>query len=254
MSFIELDPDETFRFSCHPGVACFNACCRDLNQYLTPYDVLRLKQNLDLSSHELLKKYTERHRGPQTGLPVVSLKMYEADGYACPFVSPQGCTVYPDRPTACRTYPLGRIIRKKPTELQCRESFFLIRESHCQGFRERREWTIAEWKENQGLDPFNRMNDLMMEIVSLNNRNPRGPLGGEESDLLHMACYDTDRFRDFVFEKQLWEPMSLEEKDVAKTSQDDVALMRFGLDWVKMRLFGQTISKDRQASTAREST
>jgi hypothetical protein len=144
---------------------------------------------------------------------------------------------------------LGRIIRKKPKEDRCRESFFVIRESHCQGFKERREWTLEEWKENQGLDLFNRMNDLMMEIVSLNNRNPAGPLGGEESDLFHMACYNTDRFREFVFEKQLWKQMSLEEDGVSRIAQDDVALMHFGLDWVKMKLFGQTISTDRQAST-----
>ncbi|MFO7839471.1 MAG: hypothetical protein R6X08_08235 [Desulfosalsimonadaceae bacterium] len=34
----ELALDEDFSFSCYPGISCFNACCRDLNQFLTPYN------------------------------------------------------------------------------------------------------------------------------------------------------------------------------------------------------------------------
>ena len=39
-----LGLDEAFRFACGPEVACFNDCCRDLFQALTPYDALRLKR------------------------------------------------------------------------------------------------------------------------------------------------------------------------------------------------------------------
>lgn len=40
---IELSDDEPFYFDCQSRVPCFNACCRDLNQFLTPYDIDRLK-------------------------------------------------------------------------------------------------------------------------------------------------------------------------------------------------------------------
>ena len=53
-----LKPDSRFKFSCQPGVTCFNQCCRDVNILLTPYDVLRLKNRLGISSGEFLKKYT----------------------------------------------------------------------------------------------------------------------------------------------------------------------------------------------------
>ena len=49
-----ISPQDTFRFSCSPVVVCFNECCRDLNQFLTPYDILRLKNHLGLSSGEFL--------------------------------------------------------------------------------------------------------------------------------------------------------------------------------------------------------
>ena len=38
-----LSLTDTFAFSCSARVACFNDCCRDLNQFLMPYDILRLK-------------------------------------------------------------------------------------------------------------------------------------------------------------------------------------------------------------------
>ena len=41
-----MDLDSTFKFSCHPKVSCFNQCCRDVNIFLTPYDVLRMKKRL----------------------------------------------------------------------------------------------------------------------------------------------------------------------------------------------------------------
>ena len=33
-----LNDKEKFCFSCHPDVPCFNECCRDLNQFLTPWN------------------------------------------------------------------------------------------------------------------------------------------------------------------------------------------------------------------------
>ena len=109
---IPLAPDAAFRFACNPEVPCFNACCRDLHQTLTPYDILRLKRRLGMTSDRFLAAYTTRHIGPESGLPIVCLKPRAADHLACPFVSPEGCTVYPDRPASCRLYPLARAVSR----------------------------------------------------------------------------------------------------------------------------------------------
>jgi len=50
--------DGKFSFACHPGVPCFTKCCSDLDLALTPYDVLRLKNRLEVSSGELLELHT----------------------------------------------------------------------------------------------------------------------------------------------------------------------------------------------------
>src|SRR6056297_2305467 len=50
----ELGLDDFFAFSCYPGISCFNACCRDLNQFLMPYDIIRLKQDVGITSTRFL--------------------------------------------------------------------------------------------------------------------------------------------------------------------------------------------------------
>ena len=56
---VRLDPESQFKFKCHPGIECFTQCCRDINIILTPYDIIRLKNKLDLPSDEFLAIYTE---------------------------------------------------------------------------------------------------------------------------------------------------------------------------------------------------
>ena len=237
-NFQKLALDDTFQFSCHPGIECFNRCCGDLNQFLTPYDILRLKKGLKLSSGEFLKHYTTHHIGPGSGLPVVTLKMLEHENLSCPFVSKAGCTVYPDRPGSCRIYPLARIVQRKPNHHTCEEFYMVIKEPHCLGFKESKEWTVRGWKQSQEVSLYDEMNDLLMDIISLKNRSGRKRLTHEENELFYLACYDLDRFRDLVFEKRLWEAHSLKEEVIKALEEDDVALMRFGIEWIKDKLFG----------------
>jgi len=239
--FKKLSLDDTFQFSCHSGILCFNRCCGDLNQFLTPYDILRLKQGLKLSSGEFLKRHTTHHIGPGSGLPIVTLKMQEHENLSCPFVSKAGCTVYQDRPGSCRIYPLARIIQRRKNQHTCEEFHVVIQEAHCLGFEEPKKWTVREWKKSQAVESYDEMNDLLMEIISLKNRSGRKRLEKQENELFYLACYDLDRYRDFVFEKRLWESHPIEEKVLKDLEDDDVALMQFGIEWIKGRLFGDIV-------------
>ncbi len=237
-TFQKLALDDTFKFSCHPDIDCFNRCCGDLNQFLTPYDILRLKKGLKLSSGEFLKRYTTHHIGPGSGLPVVTFKMLEYDNLSCPFVSKAGCTVYPDRPGSCRIYPLGRIVQRKPDQATCEEFHIVIKEPHCLGFTESKEWTVRAWKQSQEVSLYDEMNDLLMDIISLKNKSRTRRLTQSENELFYLACYDLDRFRNLVFEKRLLEAHPVEEEIMKTLEEDDVALMRFGIEWIKYKLFG----------------
>ena len=93
--------DHVIRFSCHKGIACWNACCSNIDISLTPYDILRLKQRLGISSTQFLKDYTLPFEVEKDGIAGVKLRSAEG-GTTCRFMKPEGCGVYEDRPTACR--------------------------------------------------------------------------------------------------------------------------------------------------------
>lgn len=236
---IPLARDDQFQFACGPDVPCFNACCRDLNQYLTPYDIYRLKSSLRLSSREFLSQYTVTHLGPQTGLPVISLKAVPDEDLPCPFVSDAGCRVYEDRPSSCRTYPLARAITRSRETGEVTEHFALIREGHCCGCEQPRSQTVKAWIEDQELEQFNRFNDMLMAIISLKNQMHPAPLDIREQRIFHLALYDLDGFRHHL-QKHGWpdDPEMVEEARI-EIMGDDVKLLEFGHRWIKQALFGK---------------
>jgi Fe-S-cluster containining protein len=96
-SLPQLAGNDTFSFACHPEVSCFNACCRDLNMPLSPYDVLRLRQGLGMDSTTFIIEYTVIEQYPYSGFPVLFLKMTDSIEQDCPFLSEEGCSVYENR-------------------------------------------------------------------------------------------------------------------------------------------------------------
>lgn len=216
----KLTHNDTFRFSCYKGIECFNKCCNDLNLLLTPYDIIRIKNNLGIASSEFLEKYTIRQIGPSTGLPVVVLKLQDKK---CPFVSEDGCTIYKDRPGACRLYPLVRMRSKNE------EYYYILREDFCAGFKEEKEWTVGEWLEDQGANRYNEMNDVFMGLV-LGIYTTGKKLNDEELQRFYMVCYDVDRFREFAL-------ANLGVSD--EVIRDDEKLIEFGIEWLKGVFLGE---------------
>jgi Fe-S-cluster containining protein len=234
---IPLAADKPFRFRCSPSVPCFNACCRDLNQALAPYDILRLKNHLGLSSGRFLETYTSQHIGPESGLPVITLKPDQKTDRQCPFVTPKGCSVYPDRPASCRLYPLARGTSRDRQTGVIREHFALIQEPHCLGFRQNNAQTARSWIGNQELGFYNEFNDLFLELISLKNRLAPGPLDLVARHLFHRALYDLDAFREQIFHRGLPEGRAIDEAEREKLMRDDAALLRLAHTYVKKALF-----------------
>jgi len=234
---IPIMPDEQFRFACSPGVACFNACCRDLNQALYPYDILRLKKKLGLSSGEFLERYTTQHIGPGSGLPIVTLKPNDAKRLTCPFVSEKGCGVYSDRPASCRTYPLVRAISRCRKTDRISERFMLLQEPHCLGFNEPQKQTVRQWIEGQEIETHNSINDKLMQIIHLKNQVLPGPLDLKSRHLVYQALYDLDNFRNQIFGNKLLANFEVQAEKRAAAETDDTALLEVGMQWVKQVLF-----------------
>lgn len=235
---IPISPRDLMKFDCSFENICFNDCCRDLNQALTPYDVLRLKNNLNVSSHDFLKSYTSLHYGPESGLPVIEFKPNPGTGHECPFVRPEGCLVYEDRPGSCRLYPLARAISRSRQTGRVSEYFALIEEPHCKGFCSEKRQTVEEWLKGQDVDRHNEQNDKLMELISLKNQILPGRLEGALADKFYLALYDLDEFRKQIMEKDLLKEFMVPDKILKKIETDDEELLDLGIRWVKTMLFG----------------
>jgi uncharacterized protein len=232
-AFIAVNLDDPLRFDCHPGVSCFNNCCRDLNQALTPYDVLRLRRHLGVTSREFLRSYTLEHTGPATGLPIISLHFDQVRQGLCPFVTSAGCRVYAARPASCRLYPLARAVRRSRADGRTSIHYALFREAHCQGFEQSRTQTVRTWVSAQDLKIDFKMNDALMELIALKNRFHPGPLAIEQQQLLKLALYDPDAFRMNVDTGAMteWEGDAI-------SAEDDIRLLEWSMAWVMRKLFG----------------
>ena len=228
---------ERFRFLCHRGMECFTRCCRALSLVLMPYDILRLKNRLGLSSEEFLNTHTEMRFDRHPRFPMVLLKMRDEEGSKCPFVTSEGCAVYEDRPSACRIYPIGRAAMNPRNAAGSHETYFIVREEHCLGFSEDQDWTIEGWLADQGLKEYDGMNAAWLDIVTSNQS-----LGPEKDiprklQMFGMASYNLDRFRGFVFKSRFLDLFDVGTELRDRLASDDTALFSFAMDWLKFSLY-----------------
>jgi len=233
-----LNLTSTFKFQCHSKIKCFTKCCRGISITLTPYDIIRLKNSLQLTSHEFLALYTTPQILEKTDLPIVTLRAGDDEQKSCPFVTDNGCIVYEDRPTTCRYYPLG-VASLMYKEGAAEEGFyFFVNEPHCLGFEEAREWTVESWRKDQGVDIHDLLNAAWTDmIVYKRSFPPNIKFTDKTKQLFFMACYDIDKFREFVFESTFLDRYVIDSEIVDKIKNDEIALSEFGIKWLKSILY-----------------
>nr|CAJ31182.1 conserved hypothetical protein (unknown protein family UPF0153) [uncultured sulfate-reducing bacterium] len=240
-----LDETSEIKFACHPGVACFNDCCRDVNIFLTPYDIIRLTNSLGVSSAEFLSKYTLSPFDKNLKFPVILLKMEEDDRKSCPFVGDGGCQVYGDRPWACRMYPIGLASPKESSDALNQDFYFLLQEGICQGHREEKTQTVGEWLKDEGVSEYNRMGEDFKDLTLHDSIQNGENLSPQKIEMFFLACYNLDTFRDFVFGSTFLEKFEVDDEVRRKIKEDDVELLKFGYDWLRFALFGENTMKIR---------
>jgi len=246
----QLGPDETFRFGCHPGVACFNRCCADVNILLTPLDVLRLARRLNLHTREFLDRYTLLPITKDLHLPVVMLRMNDEEEKRCHFVGQDGCTVYDDRPWACRMYPVGMALPPAKAGVEPEPVYFLFEDDFCLGRQEPVTWNVDRWRADQHVPEREALEAGFRELVT----HPWF-IGGRQLDprrieMFHTACYDLDSFRTIVFESSFLKRFEVEDSLVEELRNDDEALLRFAFRWCRFALFAEPTMKVRPQATS----
>ncbi len=237
----ELQPirkNEEFRFACHPDVPCFTECCRDLNLMLTPYDLLRIRKALGMSSSDFIDKYTYLDFQKPSGFPVLFLRMRENSEKTCPFLSKEGCSIYKDRPSACRIYPVARATKFHPVHGVLLEAFYLIRESHCRGFEQKKSWTVSEWLDDQELGEYLAINDKWTEVVM--HPSLKKGLSNQQRQFVYTLCYNMDALKKIVLSGRLNSIFDLSEDYISRIMENDFELLNFALKWLRFALLGQS--------------
>ncbi|MBW2318889.1 MAG: YkgJ family cysteine cluster protein [Deltaproteobacteria bacterium] len=235
-----LRDGEAFSFSCHDGLSCFTECCRNLNLFLYPYDVLRLKNRLEISSERFLQDYVDMVMREGNYFPDLLLRMADNDDRTCPFLNKSGCIVYEDRPDTCRTFPVEQGIMFNGPKGKSTDIYFFKPPDFCLGQHEARQWTTESWAEDQGAVTYHKMTARWSEVKAMFQSDPWGLEGpsGPKWKMSLMATYNMDSFHDFVFQSTFLKRYKVKREILKRISADEEALLRFGFEWLKFFLWG----------------
>lgn len=249
-----LDLETPFKFKCHKDIKCFTKCCSNIDIFLTPYDVLRIKNRLAIGSEQFLDEYTVMRVDPKSSHPYAYLKMGDDADRKCPFlVVPDGCTIYTDRPASCRYYPLGQATLKKDGGdggAVHEEFYFFIREEHCLGYQEDTQWNVQSWRDDQGATHFDEMNRGWKELLMRKTLPGGKPIDQKKQTQFFMASYDLDRFRRFIFESKFLDTFDIDPAEVDKMRDDETALMKFAFKYIKYLMMLEETLKLKKGATA----
>ena len=235
-----VEDTHVIQFSCHKGIRCWNACCSNIDISLTPYDVLRMKTRLGISSTDFLRDYTVPYEMEKDGIAGVKFRPVEG-GSACRFMQSEGCGIYGDRPTACRYYPVALLSMRKQDEYVDRDSYAIVKEDHCKGHEVERRLTIADYRKEQGLEEYDDLARGWRQLVL--KKKSSGPSIGKPSlrsrQLFFMACYDIDCFREFISTESFSRLFALPKEEMDALLADDVALLQFAFRFLRQVMFGE---------------
>jgi Fe-S-cluster containining protein len=154
---------------------CFNACCKNAAVTLAPYDIVRLKRRLGMSSTDFLPKHAVPFQMDADGMPGVKLKTKD-EGACLLLDGDEGCSVYSDRPTVCRYYPVNLIALWEKDASEAKQRYSLVREEHCMGHEEDRTISIADYSAEQGCESYDELNREWYELIL--KKKPTGPTVG----------------------------------------------------------------------------
>lgn len=236
----QLRPEDSFQFNCHPGVSCFNACCKSIEITLTPYDILRLKRRLEMTSSEFVARHSLPYEMDHHGMPGLHLATKPGTS-ECVFLTPEGCSVYEDRPAACRYYAVGSMGMRRKDSPEVEDVYFLVKEDHCKGHFEPKTQTVAEYRKAQGVEIYDDMNRDWRDIII--KKRSSGPTIGAPSErslqLFDMCSYDMDSFREFVQSPGFQNVFDLEEDALNELLADEDKLLLFAYRFLRQVLFGE---------------
>ena len=234
-----LGIDDSFDFRCGRDLECFNKCCRDINLFLTPYDIVRIKHRLKIRSDEFLRTYSLPLFPEEIGHPVILLKMLPDNTRNCPFAGDEGCMIYEDRPWSCRSFPLEPAVGDEEMR------FEIVKRDFCAGFGKGRRHTVKKWRDTQNVVHYEEINDEWKKVTHHPNFSSRNMLEGPPRDIFFLGSYNIDEFRDLVVRGDFLKSFAVEKNVLKKIKANETELLKFSFRWMRHVLFGDDTMKRR---------
>jgi len=237
----QLEPSSKICFNCYPGISCFNECCRHADITLGPYDIIRLKNRLGITSTEFLKKHTVPFKIDGHGMPGVKMRTTDVDPVCLFLDEEKGCTVYEDRPTSCRYYPVALLSSRRSDEFHDEQHYALVSEAHCKGHNEKREISVEDYRKEQGVEEYDELNRGYYQIIL--KKKSCGPAIGKPSttsfQFFFMIMYNTDKFKEFLNSKSFRTVYNITDKEFKAIINDEIERLKFGYRLLRQVLFGE---------------
>jgi Fe-S-cluster containining protein len=184
-----LRRDSPFSYRCN---AC-SRCCHNKAIRVGPYEILRLARRLGTTTTEVIARYTE------SGGTVLRTR---GEDRACVFLGAQGCSVHPDRPLACRLYPLALRIESDGSE-----AFGMVPAHPDTEGLYGKDGTVGDFVSQQGVAPYlevarkyKRLHDRMIERLEIldaeeveKRAEREGEVNGTDAGVAASPWIDIDR-------------------------------------------------------------
>ena len=130
---------------------------------------------------------------------------------------------------------------RRSDETTDRSAFALVKEPHCHGHNEPRQISIEDYRQEQGVAEYDELGRGWRQLVL--KKKSSGPTIGAPSkrslQLWFMACYDLDRFRDFVASTAFNEVYDIPWDEMQNILSTDNELMLFAFRFLRQTMFGE---------------
>lgn len=104
---MKRDINDTFRFHC---TQCGKCCINREDILMSPQDVFKAAQALQMTPHDFVQLYCECYLGSSSRMPIVRLQP-RGSIKRCPLLKDRKCMIHDAKPAVCAMFPLGRAIR-----------------------------------------------------------------------------------------------------------------------------------------------
>ena len=124
-----------------------------------------------------------------------------------------------------------------------------MQEEGCEGFEEGEDLDYPPVDREPGRRPYNEAGE-QFKAINLHPPCNKLELNPQQMEMYYVACYDIDRFREFVFDSSFLDKYEVEPETVEAMREDDEALLQFGFRWLRTCLFNEQTVKLREETRA----